>query len=339
MSQSVRLLSEDESAAAAEVSVETIRKYRDCGLLDPVLKDNQTYFQEVDIQTLFFTKFQRKNGEGSEATATSGAAQPASNEPRQAAPQTGATTSAASDVRLNSTSQPTVASSPAAAAQPAPVSNGGEPSVAAVAVTPSAASPQTSMSPASDGSKSSSSSAVTGPAEATAIPTSQPKSADLQPATAAKSASESVATASGSTSTSGDAARSENPRSENLRTENVRSENVRSENVRTESIRPEVVESASSSKPFESDEDQAGPSSASLSSSELIELNKSLRDQIQMMREERDWLRDRIEKLESRSEREQMLLLSESENVRKLISATQKSFWQRALPWLGDNKK
>ncbi len=68
---------------------------------------------------------------------------------------------------------------------------------------------------------------------------------------------------------------------------------------------------------------------------ELIELNKSLREQIQILREERDWLRERIEKLEARSEREQMLLLSESENVRSLISTNNKPFWQRALPWFG----
>ncbi|MBP9837449.1 MAG: hypothetical protein KBC84_01915 [Proteobacteria bacterium] len=67
---------------------------------------------------------------------------------------------------------------------------------------------------------------------------------------------------------------------------------------------------------------------------ELLEINKSLRDQIQILREERDWLRERIEKLESRSEREQMLMLSESENLRSMINLNKKSFLQKTLPWL-----
>ena len=60
MAESMRLLSEEESARVAEVTIETIRKYRDCGLLDPVLKDNETFFQELDIRTLFYTKFQNR---------------------------------------------------------------------------------------------------------------------------------------------------------------------------------------------------------------------------------------------------------------------------------------
>ncbi len=67
---------------------------------------------------------------------------------------------------------------------------------------------------------------------------------------------------------------------------------------------------------------------------ELLEINKSLRDQIQILREERDWLRERIEKLESRSEREQMLMLSESENLRSMINLNKKTFLQKTLPWL-----
>ena len=63
-------------------------------------------------------------------------------------------------------------------------------------------------------------------------------------------------------------------------------------------------------------------------------MTKGLREQIQILREERDWLRARVEKLETRSEREQMLLLSESENIRKLIQQTEtRKSWLRALPW------
>ncbi len=77
------------------------------------------------------------------------------------------------------------------------------------------------------------------------------------------------------------------------------------------------------------------------SSEELIEVNRGLREQLEMLRSERDWLRDRVEKLESRSEREQMLLLSESETVRRLVtnSSANRSFWARALPWFSDKAR
>ncbi len=69
------------------------------------------------------------------------------------------------------------------------------------------------------------------------------------------------------------------------------------------------------------------------SSLELLEINKSLKEQIQILREDRNWLRERIEKLETRSEREQMLLLSESENLRSMIKVNKRTFWEKALPW------
>lgn len=69
---------------------------------------------------------------------------------------------------------------------------------------------------------------------------------------------------------------------------------------------------------------------------ELLQLSQTLREQLEMVKEERDWLRTRLERLEARSEREQMLLLSESETVRSLISQRsdkKRSFWNVALPW------
>lgn len=67
---------------------------------------------------------------------------------------------------------------------------------------------------------------------------------------------------------------------------------------------------------------------------ELLEINQLLRIQIQIMREERDWLRERVEKLEERSEREQMLLLAESQTVRSLLAKEQRQRrWAFALPW------
>ena len=71
------------------------------------------------------------------------------------------------------------------------------------------------------------------------------------------------------------------------------------------------------------------------------DLLSSLNAQIELLREERDWLRERVERLETRADREQMLLLSESETVRSLLRSTEvrakpEPFWKKALslPWL-----
>lgn len=67
-----------------------------------------------------------------------------------------------------------------------------------------------------------------------------------------------------------------------------------------------------------------------------FETTRLLREQLDEIKRERDWLRDRVEKLETHSERDQMLLLAESETVRRLINQQKrKSFWAFALPWLG----
>lgn len=71
----------------------------------------------------------------------------------------------------------------------------------------------------------------------------------------------------------------------------------------------------------------------------FVEVNKGLKEQIQILRDERDWLRRRVEQLENRSEREQMILLSESETIRSLVSKDKRSFWQRALPWFGSDRR
>ncbi len=73
--------------------------------------------------------------------------------------------------------------------------------------------------------------------------------------------------------------------------------------------------------------------SQSFGSTDLMETNQALREQIQMLREERDWLRTRLEQLEARSEREQMLLMSESETIRSLIGKQPIKRWSFSLPW------
>lgn len=63
--------------------------------------------------------------------------------------------------------------------------------------------------------------------------------------------------------------------------------------------------------------------------------------EIKQLREERDWLRSRIEHQEIKSERDQLLLLSETQTIRKLIALQEnrKSFLSTALEWLGFNEQ
>lgn len=52
----------------------------------------------------------------------------------------------------------------------------------------------------------------------------------------------------------------------------------------------------------------------------LLDLRDS---QIKDLREEREWLRSRIEKLDEKSDRDQLLLLSETQTIRKLVTQNQ----------------
>jgi len=72
--------------------------------------------------------------------------------------------------------------------------------------------------------------------------------------------------------------------------------------------------------------DSAEPSIVDNRSFEVMELNQSLREQIQLLREERDWLRKRVENLEVRGERDQMLLISESRTVQTLLPAPKRKW-------------
>lgn len=60
-------------------------------------------------------------------------------------------------------------------------------------------------------------------------------------------------------------------------------------------------------------------------------------EEIKNIKGERDWLRGRIEKLEEKNERDQLLLLAETQTVRQLINLQQRkrSTVQLALEWLG----
>ena len=67
-------------------------------------------------------------------------------------------------------------------------------------------------------------------------------------------------------------------------------------------------------------------------------LQEMLLEEIGRLREERDWLRERLERLEVRSERDQMLMLSELETIRSLAAGDRgrpRRSWRSLLPWGG----
>ena len=94
-------------------------------------------------------------------------------------------------------------------------------------------------------------------------------------------------------------------------------------------INPEI----STPEPAATEVAASATSSPSPLSPELLSLAASLREQIDFLKQERDWLRTRVEHLESRSDRDQMLILSQTENVRKLIANPPKRSWLGLLPW------
>lgn len=59
--------------------------------------------------------------------------------------------------------------------------------------------------------------------------------------------------------------------------------------------------------------------------------------EIKDLKDQRDWLKERVQKFEEKSDRDQILLLSETQTIRKLmlIQESRKSPLQMALEWLG----
>jgi len=66
----------------------------------------------------------------------------------------------------------------------------------------------------------------------------------------------------------------------------------------------------------------------------IIELRE---ERIQEVSKERDWLRERVEKLEQKAERDQILLMSETQLLRQVMeqNALQRSPVRKALEWIG----
>lgn len=76
---------------------------------------------------------------------------------------------------------------------------------------------------------------------------------------------------------------------------------------------------------------------------DLKEINNLLKERIVHLREERDWLRKRVENLEVSIERGQTLQMSQIESVRKLLNPVNipgvKSISKNILGWLPRNSK
>ena len=71
---------------------------------------------------------------------------------------------------------------------------------------------------------------------------------------------------------------------------------------------------------------------------DLFERLLDLREQeLADLRRERDWLRNRVEKLEEKGDRDQLLLLSETQALHRLITQydQKRSPVRAALTWLG----
>ena len=275
MFDSLQLLSEAQSAEIAGVSVETLKQYREFGLLESVEANGQIFFKESDIRTLFYTK-SRKERTQSQILANSQNNAPEATQAPAAVQQPAV---AAAPVLTAEIRSDVVASDSAVEKHPTLDGVLGETSLPGAEASPSAIPIE----------RTSSVGAVT---PVTMVEGPQPDAAKIE--TTADTFSENKAFWFG-----------EGPDAD---------------------VGPPLL---------------YGPAPLYVppvsEAKESEEVSKLLREQIETLRRERDWLRERVEKLENRSEREQMLLLSESETIRNLVSMNQeqrrKPFWRLALPW------
>lgn len=112
---------------------------------------------------------------------------------------------------------------------------------------------------------------------------------------------------------------------------------------------PEAEESPRSPSPTSpspaADEQSTPPARETERLRNLVALQERILDmkdsEIADLRSQRDWLRSRVERLEEKSERDQILLLSETQTIRKLVSMQdgRKTALQNILEWLGIAKQ
>lgn len=76
------------------------------------------------------------------------------------------------------------------------------------------------------------------------------------------------------------------------------------------------------------------------SSIEILELSRSLKQQLELVLSERDWLRQRVEKLEVQLERQQMISMTETETLRIMAKTKEEkpSPWSFLLSWTQPKK-
>jgi hypothetical protein len=250
------LLDETQAASLAGVTVDTIHRYRDFGLLRVVDKDGRDFFEEVDIRNLFYTKKQSQGQSQVSDQVTPAEEQKESAEPIQSSSIEPNSNSFGLEFELEESGEPSDTSS----------SNSVE---------------DESSNSLDDRSNDNSSSKIT---------------ENFFSQSEQKSSSQVIV--------------DERPVS-SLKTENR----------------------------SDKQSDEAFPSTFPDSERDALnELNMTLKEQLETVRQERDWLRQRIERLETRSEREQMLLLTESQTLKSVLADSgyrkTESFWRKALPWI-----
>lgn len=334
MTGSSRLLSELESAAMAGVSVETIRQFRGCGLLQPVNEHGEERFREIDISTLFYNRSKSNNSSAAMSSSQANSSTPANF----------STTAPVTPNPLTST-----------AAGSSPVDSKTRPLNEQIVADFIATAPRNESFTFRD-----SFMKVTAPfAEADAVDSNKWVEETVAQRTASASPTDTTISNEGTKPSVQTMEASAKPTSETA-VEAARMSTVEASTVEDSGgpVTASSTESTTETSGETSDYGEttfrtsaADPQSAkviemlpnpnnAINVEYLIEVNKGLREQIDILRGERDWLRSRVEKLETRSEREQMLLLSESENIRKLIQQNEnRAFsWFRALPWFKDNR-
>ncbi len=77
------------------------------------------------------------------------------------------------------------------------------------------------------------------------------------------------------------------------------------------------------------------------SSIEVLELSRSLKQQLELVLSERDWLRQRVEKLEVQLERQQLISMTETETLRIMAKSKEEkpSPWSFLLSWTQPKNK
>lgn len=113
----------------------------------------------------------------------------------------------------------------------------------------------------------------------------------------------------------------------------VTSESYFTEDPQESPIQQPQHESKASEEPRENEEIIRLKGSINLLEKLLDRRDEEIKD----LRQQREWLKERIEKLEQKADRDQILLLSETQTIKRLIALQEKksSTWRGILQWIG----